>query len=117
MVSALDYGSRGPSLSPSRVTVLCSWARNFTLTVACSRPSVSGSVRAAGERGKNERGLGRDGALSLPRLFSLAAGFVRYHRLRAWNRLLSQCLSPPRINWVPVNCQGNRDAGRLPVMD
>ena len=28
------------------------------------RPSVSGSVRAgaAGERGKNERGLGRDGA-------------------------------------------------------
>ena len=35
--------------------------------LACSRPSVSGSVRrAAGERGKNEEGLGReDGASPL----------------------------------------------------
>ena len=51
--------------------------------------AVSGSVRATGERGKNEgvwEGTGFR-ALSLPRLFSLAAVFVRYHRLRAWNRL------------------------------
>ena len=56
--------------------------------LACSRPSVSGSVRrAAGERGKNEEGLGREEsrAPSLPLShlesldFSLAAVFVRFH--------------------------------------
>ena len=37
MVSALDAGSKGPGLSPGRgVIVLCSWARNFTLTVPLS---------------------------------------------------------------------------------
>ena len=48
----------------------------MTSVLACSRSSVSGSVRAAGERGDP-----RFRALSLPRLFSLAAVFVRYHRL------------------------------------
>ena len=36
MVSALDSGSRGPGLSPGRVIVLCSWAKDFTLTVPLS---------------------------------------------------------------------------------
>ena len=36
MVSALDFGSRGPGSSPGRVIVLCSWARHFTLTVPLS---------------------------------------------------------------------------------
>ena len=34
--SALDSGSKGPGSSPSRVIVLCSWARHFTLTVPLS---------------------------------------------------------------------------------
>ena len=33
VVSALDSGSRGLGSSPGRVVVLCSWARQFTLTV------------------------------------------------------------------------------------
>ena len=36
VVRALDSGSRGPSLSPGRVIVLCSWVRHFTLTVPLS---------------------------------------------------------------------------------
>ena len=36
MVSALDYGSRGPGSSPGQVIVLCSWARYFNLTVPLS---------------------------------------------------------------------------------
>ena len=36
VVSALDSGWRGPGSSPSRVIVLCSWARHFTLTVPLS---------------------------------------------------------------------------------
>ena len=37
MVSALDFGSRGPGSSPGRVIVLCSWARHFTLTMPLSK--------------------------------------------------------------------------------
>ena len=33
MVSALDSGSGCPGSSPGHDTVLCSWARHFTLTV------------------------------------------------------------------------------------
>ena len=36
VVSALDSGSRGSGSSPGRVIVLCSWARQFTLTVPLS---------------------------------------------------------------------------------
>ena len=36
MVSALDYVSKDPGLSPDRVIVLRSWARHFTLTVPFS---------------------------------------------------------------------------------
>ena len=36
MASELDSGSRGSGSSPDRVTVLCSWARHFTLTVPLS---------------------------------------------------------------------------------
>ena len=36
MVSALDSGSGGPGSSPGRGTVLCSWARYFTLIVPLS---------------------------------------------------------------------------------
>ena len=36
MVSALDSGSGGPGASPGQGTVLCSWARHFTLTVPLS---------------------------------------------------------------------------------
>ena len=36
MVSALDYGSNGPSSSPGRGFALCSLARHFTLTVPLS---------------------------------------------------------------------------------
>ena len=36
VVSSLDSRSRGLSLSPGRVIVLCSWARHFTLTVPLS---------------------------------------------------------------------------------
>ena len=36
MVSALDSGSNGLGLSPSRGTALCSWAIHFTLTVPLS---------------------------------------------------------------------------------
>ena len=35
-VSALDSGSKGPGWSPGRVIVLCSWVRQFTLTVPLS---------------------------------------------------------------------------------
>ena len=59
--------------------------------IACSRPSVSGSVRrAAGERGKSEEGLGREDGARAPSLplshlesidFSLAAVFVSLNRL------------------------------------
>ena len=53
--------------------------------LACSRPSVGGAVRRApGERGKNEGGR----ALADSLAFLLAAVFVRYHQLRAWNRLI-----------------------------
>ena len=48
-----------------------------TLPLACSRPSVSGSVRReAGERGKNEEGLGREAPLApalSPRLACFSA--------------------------------------------
>ena len=74
----------------------------------CSRPSVSGSVRrAAGQRGKNEEGLGREARLpSLPLshldslAFSLAAVFVRfrYHQLKAWNRLCFDSFSFKSLN-------------------
>ena len=41
MVSALDSGSSGPGPSPGQGTVLCSWARLFTLIVTGSlQPSV-----------------------------------------------------------------------------
>ena len=33
MVSALNSGSNGTGSNPGRGTVLCSWARHFTLTV------------------------------------------------------------------------------------
>ena len=36
MVSALYPGSNGPSSSPGRGTVLCSWAGHFTLIVPLS---------------------------------------------------------------------------------
>ena len=36
MVSALDSGLNGLSLSPARGTVLCSWARHFPLIVPLS---------------------------------------------------------------------------------
>ena len=36
MVSAPDSGSRGPRSSPGRVIMLCSWARDFTLTLPLS---------------------------------------------------------------------------------
>ena len=36
VVSMLESISRGPGSSPGRVIVLCSWARNFTLTVPLS---------------------------------------------------------------------------------
>ena len=36
MVSALDSGSRSLCSSPVQVTVLCSWARHFSLTVLLS---------------------------------------------------------------------------------
>ena len=36
MASALDSGSGGPGSSPDRGTVLCSWARHFTLIVPLS---------------------------------------------------------------------------------
>ena len=36
MVGELDTGSGGPGSSPGRGTVLCSWARYFTLTVPLS---------------------------------------------------------------------------------
>ena len=36
MVSVLDSGSSGPVTSPVRDTVLCSWARYFTLIVPLS---------------------------------------------------------------------------------
>ena len=36
MVSASDSGSSGPGSSPGQCTVLCSWARHFTLIVSLS---------------------------------------------------------------------------------
>ncbi len=36
MVSVLNSGSSGLGSSPDRGTVLCSWARHFTLTVPLS---------------------------------------------------------------------------------
>ena len=36
MVRALDSGSVGPGSSPGQGTVLCSWARYFTLIVLLS---------------------------------------------------------------------------------
>ena len=36
VVSVLDSGLRGPGSSPGQVTVFCSWARHFTLTVHLS---------------------------------------------------------------------------------
>ena len=36
MVSALDSGTSIPGSSPGRDTVLCSWARHFTLMVPLS---------------------------------------------------------------------------------
>ena len=36
VVNTLDSGSRGPDSSPGQVIVLCSWKRNFTLTVPLS---------------------------------------------------------------------------------
>ena len=36
MVSALDSGASGPGSSPGWDIVLCSWARNFNLTVPLS---------------------------------------------------------------------------------
>ena len=36
MVSALDSGASCPGSSPGRDIVLCSWARQFTLTVRLS---------------------------------------------------------------------------------
>ena len=69
----------------------------LTVGLACSRPSVGVAVRrAAAKQGKNEEGLGREDAPRPPSLplshlvslaFSFAAVFVRYHQLRAWNRL------------------------------
>ena len=40
MVTELDSESRGPGSSPGRVTVLCSWAIHFTLTVPLSTMST-----------------------------------------------------------------------------
>ena len=40
MVSALDSGSYGPGSNPGRCTELCSWARQFTLIVPHTHPSV-----------------------------------------------------------------------------
>ena len=42
MVSALDSGSGGPGSSPGRGTVLCSWARHFTLVVSLSTDFTAG---------------------------------------------------------------------------
>ena len=36
MVSMLDSGLRGPGPSPGQIMLLCSWARDFTLTVPLS---------------------------------------------------------------------------------
>ena len=36
MVSALDSGLKGPGSCPGRVIALCSWSRNFALTVSLS---------------------------------------------------------------------------------
>ena len=41
MVGALVSGSKGPSSSPGRVIVLCSWARHFTLTVPISTRNIN----------------------------------------------------------------------------
>ena len=55
MVSVLDSGSRGLGSSPGRVTVLCSWARHFTLIVRLSTQeykwipaNCQGNLRNAG---------------------------------------------------------------------
>ena len=45
MVSALDSGSRGPGLSLTRVIVLCSLARYFTLTVPLSTQEYVGTSK------------------------------------------------------------------------
>ena len=49
MVSALDSGSRGPSSSPARVIVFCSWARHFTLTVPLSTQEYVGTSILSGK--------------------------------------------------------------------
>ena len=36
MVSALDFGSKGPTASTGRGTALCPWAKHFILTVPLS---------------------------------------------------------------------------------
>ena len=74
------------------------WSEGWGAGIACSRPSVSGAVRrAAGKQGKNEEGLGKEDSFpDHPRsrslvfirlLFFTRSVFVRYHQLRAWNRL------------------------------
>ena len=71
------------------------WSNYFIkFVVACSRPSVSGSVRrAAGERGKNEEGLGR------PRVFPEPPR----SRSLTLNRLIFRSLlfSFASTNWEP----------------
>ena len=70
------------------------------MQVACSRPSVSGSVqRAADERGK----MRTPPLLPLSNLksldVSLTAVFVCYHQSRAWNRLAYKECSVPGSKW------------------
>ena len=45
VVSTLDSASRGSGLSPGLVTMLCSWARHFTLTVLLSTQEYQQTVR------------------------------------------------------------------------
>ena len=51
VVSALDSGLRGVSLSPGQVIVLCSWPRHFTLTVPLSTQEyiIMGTSKLSGK--------------------------------------------------------------------
>ena len=58
MVSTLDTGVSGPSLSPAWVIVLCSWARHFTLTVPLStqEDKIIGTSKMSGKPDEMLRG-------------------------------------------------------------
>ena len=73
MVSALDFGSNGPGSTPGRGTVLCSWARYFTLIVRLST-QVYKWVPANLRRSRCRRSL-----LKLPSFDSKRSVFAFYY--------------------------------------